>query len=393
MGWASRRSFLAQAGAGLALSGCLSAVARDHLAVFDAMWKTVDEWYFDPTMGGVDWKAVRRDWRPKAARAETPAALYLDVLIPVLDQFRTSHVEIRPPGPLALSNGRSFGIPRQKRGTPFFMISPEDEAGMGAVLTWDGSAYVLEDVVPRSPAHEAGLWPSQRVQIAGSRYLKAGRQLHLIDRQGASFLVTWSPKAAPPLVETQALAGGTTYLRFNVFDQPSVARAIEVLGVAGPLPVVLDLRQNTGGLIVEMARLTSALLPGGRSIGLFRSRKREHRPLTKPVSTGFIGSLAVLLGPRTASAAEITAAALQHHGRARLFGARTSGSVLASQIFDLPDGGKLTVPHADYLTPSGTRIEDRGVTPDVIAPRTAASMANGSDPALDAALGWLRRGQ
>jgi carboxyl-terminal processing protease len=109
--------------------------------------------------------------------------------------------------------------------------------------------------------------------------------------------------------------------------------------------------------------------------------------------TKFAGPLAVLIGPRTASAAEVTAAALQHHERARLFGTPSLGSVLAARIYDLPDGGKLTIPYADYLTPPGIRIEDRGVTPDVIAPRTADSMREGRDPAFDAALDWLRRGQ
>jgi carboxyl-terminal processing protease len=394
MGWGSRRTFLTQTGAGLALSGCLSAVARDHLAVFDAMWRTVDEWYFDPAMGGIDWKAVCREWRPKAARAETPAALYLEVLIPVLDQFQTSHVDLRPPdGNLTLPVGRMFPLPRQKRGAPIFMITPEDEAGMGAVLTGTGSAYIVDDVVHGGPAQMAGLWPGQLVQLGGWSLPKGRRQLRLFDGNGSRFTVAWTPKLALPRRAGRLLDHDTAYLRFDEFDQPSVTWAIDTLSASASRSAVLDLRRNGGGLIVEAGRLNSALLPESSSLGLFRSRKRDYRPATGPMPTRFAGPLAVLIGPRTASAAEVTAAALQHHERARLFGTPSLGSVLAARIYDLPDGGKLTIPYADYLTPSGIRIEDRGVTPDVFAPRTADSMREGRDPALDAALDWLRRGQ
>lgn len=393
MGWGSRRVFLTQAGAGLALSACLSGKARAHVAVFDAMWEAVDEWYFDPAMNGIDWPAVRREWRPKAAQAETPAALYLDVLVPLLDRFRTSHIEIRPPGVLALANGRSFRMPRQKRGASIVMLTGEDEAGMGAVLTWTGAAYLVEDVALAGPAHAAGLRPGQSVRLAGFSLPDDRREIQLIERGGARFTVKWTPKVAEPQTDWSTLAERGYRLRFDAFDQASIAWAIERLGAAAVQPVVLDLRTNTGGLIVEMWRLLSTILPGGSDIGRFQDRKRTYEPETAPLATWFTGPLAVLIGPKTSSAGEITTAVLQHHGRARLFGARTSGSVLASRIFDLPDGGKLTIPYADYLSPAGTRIEDQGVHPDVVAPRTILSMTKGRDPALDAAADWFRRRQ
>lgn len=375
------------------MSGCQSGVARAHVAVFDAMWKAFDEWYFDPTLNGIAWKAVRRNWRPRAAEAPTQAALYLDVLVPVLERFQTSHIEIRPPGVLELASGRSFTMPRQKRGSSFVMLTREDEAGMGAVFTWTGSAFVVEDVALGGPAHAAGLRPGQSVRLASFSLPGDRREIQLVERGGAKFTVKWTPKVAEPQTDWSVLDGRAPRLRFDVFDQPSVEWAIRRLGAAAFQPVVLDLRKNTGGLIVEMWRLLSAILPDGSEIGRFQDRKRTYRPETAPLATRFTGPLAVLIGPRTSSGGEITAAALQHHARARLFGARTSGSVLASRTFDLPDGGKLTIPFAEYLTPAGVRIEDEGVNPDVAAPRTVVSMTEGRDPALDAAGDWLRTRQ
>ncbi|RZI99738.1 MAG: hypothetical protein EON90_10155 [Brevundimonas sp.] len=393
MGWNSRRSFLIQAGLGLTLSGCLSGAERDRAAVFDTAWRAVDEWYFDPAMDGLDWDGFRRKWRPLALKAESPAELYLDVLVPMLDQFRTSHVEIRPPGALTLSNGRSFTPPRQKAGLPVF-LSRDDEAGMGTVLTFTGSAFLVEDVAVGGAADEAGLRPGQSVLIASLSLPKTGRTLLLVDASsGARFEITWSPRPALPATEWRELPGGTSYLRFNAFEPTAVAWALRTLEEAKDRPVMLDLRQNGGGLIVEMVRLCSGLLRPDATLGVFKGRKRDYRMGTNPAGRVFDGPLAVLMGPRTGSGAEVTAAVLQHHGRARLFGSQTAGAVLASQIFPLPDGGSLMVPYADYVAPSGARIEGRGVTPDVLAPRTPQSFANRSDPAIDAALSWLRTRQ
>jgi carboxyl-terminal processing protease len=390
---ATRRIFFAQAALGLTLAGCHSATQRSRLAIFDTMWRTVDEWFFDPAMEGVDWNAVRREWRPRAARAETPAVLYLEVLAPVLDQFRTSHLEIRPPGMLTLSNGRFFTPPRQRAGRPV-LLSPEDEAGMGAVLTFTGSAFLVEDVTVDAPAQEAGLRPGQSVRIASLSLPETGRTVQLVDSvSGTRFDVTWSPKAAPSPTEWRELPDGTGYLRFNAFDPPAVTWVIKTLQEAKDRPVVLDLRQNGGGLIAEMVRLASGLLPAATALGDFKGRKRDYRLRTAREGKVVDGPLAVLVGPRTGSCAEVTAAALRHYGRAQLFGSPTAGAVLASQIFDLPDGGTLMVPYLDYIDLSGERIEGRGVTPDVLAPRTARSFADRSDPAIDAAMSWLRSGQ
>ena len=92
-----------------------------------------------------------------------------------------------------------------------------------------------------------------------------------------------------------------------------------------------------------------------------------------------------------ASAAELTPAALQEAGRGLVVGEKTPGSVLIAQESDLPDGGRLTLSRADFVTVRGVRLEKRGVTPDIAAPRTLAQRRAGQDPALEAAIAALRR--
>lgn len=386
----TRRFVIALAAGGLLQTGCRPGPGRDNLAVFDAMWRTVDEWYFDPAMNGLDWAAISRDWRPRAAKADSQAALYLDVLVPLLDQFATSHIDIRPPGAITLSSGRSFRMPRQKPGSPNLLPSA-DEAGLGAKLTWVAPAFVVEDVELSSPAYDAGLRPGQNVRLSSLRHLDADRkELKLVELASNRVMtIRWTPKPPPPKTERRTLDDGTDCLRFNVFDQGSVDWVTTNIQQAPPSRIILDLRDNTGGVIAEVGRLLSILLPAGSDIGVFKTRQGVHQGKTLPSPVTFAGPLAVLIGPRTASGGEITAAALQHGRRARLFGARTAGAVLGSRTFSLPDQGKLTVPFSDYLSPAGLRIEGNGLSPDGAITRSPQSALKGVDPALLTASQWL----
>lgn len=296
---------MALAAGGLMQTGCLSGPGRDHLAVFDAMWRTMDEWYFDPAMNGLDWAKIRRDWRPRAAKAETEAELYLDVLVPVLDQFGSSHVDVRPPGAITLANGRSFRMPRQKPGSPN-LLRDADEAGLGAKLTWIKPTFVVEDVERASPAYDAGLRPGQNVRLSSLRHLDAGsKELKLIETPSNRVMtIRWIAKPPPPKTERRTLDDGTDYLRFNVFDQGSIDWVTTKIQQAPPSRLILDLRDNTGGVIAEVGRLLSILLPVGSDIGAFKTRQGVHRGKTLPSPVSFAGPLAVLIGPRTASGGE-----------------------------------------------------------------------------------------
>jgi carboxyl-terminal processing protease len=71
-------------------------------------------------------------------------------------------------------------------------------------------------------------------------------------------------------------------------------------------------------------------------------------------------------------------------------GEQTVGSVLIAQDTNLPDGGRLTLSRSDYVTAGGVRLEKRGVTPDILAPRTVAERRAGEDPTLEAAIAALQ---
>ena len=103
----------------------------------------------------------------------------------------------------------------------------------------------------------------------------------------------------------------------------------------------------------------------------------------------YAGPVAVLVDEMSASTSEFFAAGLQELGRARVFGARTSGQALPAQLTQLPNGDVLYHAVADFTTPRGARIEKDGVVPDEATPLARPALLAGRDAGMEAALAWI----
>jgi len=156
--------------------------------------------------------------------------------------------------------------------------------------------------------------------------------------------------------------------------------------------LVLDLRSNGGGAVTNMRHLLNLLLPDGAQIGTSVSRGMASRYATEakgdpkdPVAIArwaaapmkalkraippFPGKIAVLINRGSASASEITAAALRENLKAPLIGTKSAGAVLVSIFAPLPEGFQLQFPTSDYITAQGMRLEGHPLIPDVeVAP-------------------------
>ncbi len=166
-------------------------------------------------------------------------------------------------------------------------------------------------------------------------------------------------------------------VRFNIFTPEVAAQFARALKdeLKGARALVIDLRDNGGGETQSMADLASTLLPAGLSLGRFTDRTGAVwlEPYTRAalLSTAdsferFGRPVVLLTGARTASAAEVFAAALRETNRASVIGEATCGCVLGiRRRHRLPDGGVLDVSEMDYHTAAGTRLEGAGLRPDV----------------------------
>jgi len=142
-------------------------------------------------------------------------------------------------------------------------------------------------------------------------------------------------------------------------------RALEEINHDGLNGIVLDLRNNPGGLLDETIGATSQFLKGGNVL-LVKDSRGNVKPI--PVKAGGIAAnvpLAVLINSGTASAAEIMAGAIRDAHRAKLIGVVTIGTGTVLSEFALSDGSVLLLAIEEWLTPSGQIIWHKGIAPDI----------------------------
>ncbi len=197
-------------------------------------------------------------------------------------------------------------------------------------------------------------------------------------------------------VTSRLLAPGLGYIRIRLFNYGTpgqFAAQLARLRGEGMRELVLDLRNNPGGLLSSVVGVARWVLPAGVVTYLQpRNGPRHAYRLTRthPLTIPFV----VLVNGHTASAAELLAAAIQDDRLAPLVGERTYGKGVVQQIFPLANGGALRLTVARYLSPDGRDINGVGVTPNETVPaqRTGDQLGNlATDPQLAAALRLLHR--
>jgi carboxyl-terminal processing protease len=263
--------------------------------------------------------------------------------------------------------------------------------GVGLEVTRSGHDLVVVAPIDGTPAARAGLKPGDViVSIDGvdARTLglqdavqrlrgKPGSKVVLsILRQGFSeprdlTLVRRHIEVDPV---TGRLVDGFGVVKIKSFQDRTdhylrnTLRALRARRKAPLKGVVLDLRNNPGGLLDQAVAVADTFLPDG-IIVTTRGRtaaaevQRAHRAGTEPLYP-----MVVLVNGGTASASEIVAGALQDHQRAVIMGTRTFGKGSVQTVIDLADGSGLKLTIARYYTPSGRSIQELGITPDIVVP-------------------------
>jgi carboxyl-terminal processing protease len=186
-----------------------------------------------------------------------------------------------------------------------------------------------------------------------------------------------------------ARAGLIAIQSFTARTPEEVKRAITELRRDGVAGLVLDLRDNGGGLLNASIEVASQFIADGV---VLLERRREQTEISFRASGGGLATslpLVVLVNANSASASEIVAGALQDNGRARLVGAKTYGKGSAQYIYDLSDGSSVHVTFAKWYTPKGRSIDGVGLTPDVEVTRAEDEAKRGQDSQLAAALAIL----
>lgn len=288
--------------------------------------------------------------------------------------------------------------------------------GIGANISRpeDGGDVVL-DPIPGYPAEQAGILPGDiLVAVDGVEItveMTVAEIAELIKGEtGATVVLTvihegtadpvdvpivrgdiLLPSVSYRLLDQDPTIGYIQLSRFSGESNNEVAQALEELLAEGATSLILDLRQNGGGLRDAAVDVADHFLDEGPVLYMESQTEGERVFNATNDTLAADQPLVVLVDGGTASASEIVAGALRDRERATLIGnSKTFGKGSVQLVFDLSDGSSVHVTSARWYTPDHHLIDQQGLEPDILVEVTQADIDNGRDAVLERAITHLR---
>lgn len=254
--------------------------------------------------------------------------------------------------------------------------------GIGVSILQHRDGVYVQSIIPNTPADKAGLHYGDRfVEIDGKdskQYSSAevsknvrgekGTSVNLkVERAGIDkpieFNIVRGGVPLPSIRNYFMLSNGVGYVGFTGgFQETSAAeldQAISDLQKEGMKSLVLDLRNNPGGLLDQAREIVSRFIPGNQTVVSVKGRSRYAQSQELKTVSGKTQEfpLVVMINGGSASASEILAGAIQDYGRGIVVGSDSFGKGLVQRVFPLPFGTGLTLTTARYYTPYGRSLQ------------------------------------
>lgn len=266
--------------------------------------------------------------------------------------------------------------------------------GVGVEVDFGDEYVTVIAPIEGSPAERAGVRSGDRILAIDNISVRARPSIELVRQMrgepGSHVLLTIRRAGSEKLLyltltrqvitvaslSSKLLKGGVGYLRIKTFQTGTHAEFLDHYAKlrrengADLTGIVLDMRNNPGGLVNEASAIADDFLSSGVIYTTRRRGKIVDEVRADGGGAARRGPLAVLVNEFSASAAELVAASIQDNHRATLVGAKTFGKGSVQTIIDLPDGAGLRLTTLRYYTPSGRAIQEQGVTPDVLVAGT-----------------------
>ncbi len=375
--------------------------------VFQKLWKIVNDTYIYPSFNGVDWKGKKGEIEARIAAGMDDGEFY-----------RTMHGLIA-----SLNDQHSVYLPPNVASEIFEQfLSQGDYEGIGLITTVNRERrylYVVQ-VVPGSSAEKAGIRQHDRIlQIGGYPTVDrdgfsqgflmlgpAGSEVPITVQtptgETRSFNILRDRLPTTELVDQRLLPNAAgkkigymlipTFFSQTIDQQARRSLTTLMASAGGKLDgLVIDVRTNGGGSVTTLGNILGLFTKG--SLGKFTSRKGAAGGITaKGINIGNSQTVPIvtLVGPDTASAAEIFAGALQFKKRGRLAGQTSAGNIEGLRTYILEDGSLLFIAEVQFRLPNGFNWEGRGLAVDANGAGAWDDITVDNDPAIQAAIGMLQ---
>ncbi|MEO1402328.1 MAG: S41 family peptidase [Cyanobacteria bacterium J06635_1] len=375
--------------------------------LFDAVWETVNDNFYDPDFNGVDWAAMGKQYRPQVAQAPSQAEK-ATLINEMLDQLQTSHTHLYTSNEPAYYQLLGIFYPRlpdlQTQLQERFPDGKIEYAGIGIVTAEIKENTFVKAIFDGSPAATAGLQVGDQILSVDDHPFEPIKSfLEKVD-QPVTLLVQKSPNpgSQQEITVTPKLFDGITmfvdamaesvdvvkkkgkqigYIHAWSYASEDYQKQLEDELIYGRLKdadaLVLDLRDGWGGAPLTALHPYTARGPSLTSIHRDGTASTYAGQWSKPVI--------MVVNGGSRSAKEILAYGFQQYEIGPVLGSPTPGAVVGGRAFPMPDDNLLYVAVADVYVDDQVRLEGVGVTPDVLVP-FPLEHAQGVDPQKERAI-------
>ena len=398
---------------------CAQNQTADNLKSFDMVWKTVNESHFDPTFGGIDWKAMRDRYHPQIV-SSSGIEDFNRITNNMLFELRLSHLLVATEKMLKT-----------------YMPTLFSEGTVGIDVRWMQNKVVITKINPGCPAQKAGLKTGYEIKEIDGRDVNEIIQIaevlppyNVRNRRGgiSNFIIghlNGPPNtlvsiryvdensllkeaailrqsrgtgkiisdAMPPVFiefEAKRLERNIGYIWFNHFADPvdkDFVQALEIM--RDTCGLIFDLRSNPGGNFRVVDTIIEQLITAKTPLYRFRFREKTVERSLNPSKHPYEKPVVVLIDVTSMSSSEHFAACLKAIGRAAIVGERSPGYLLGSKWIKLPNG--LSFMHS-FLQPipfDGQIVEGHGIKPDLEIGLNRNDLLKGRDNQLEAAIEYI----
>ena len=396
-------------------SSSQGALLTVRVEIFEEVWSIIDEKYYDANFNGVDWKEVKKHYRPLIEKAKSEDEFYA-LLDRMAGELNDSHTRVFSPKRRVdreKKRSSSVGIEIGKIENKFVVtrILPNSLAEITGL-----KAGMIVNTVQGKPVAtsfaealtEVGASSSERsaTMRAFSKMFSGdpaeNLRLELEGTDGKTIYVELPRRSFSNESDFEAklLSSGIAYLKFGEFEKETPDKVLEFLKkYGGSKGMILDLRGNGGGDGEAGLSIAGYFLEN--KIAVARLITRTGKPpipeipmlLEAGTSGGQIYSkpIVILVDQGTASTSELITNALQENKRAYIIGAQTCGCVLGFLGYrKIKGGGDMSLSEFGFVTAKGKTLEGNGVTPDKIVLLTLENLRNDRDAALLEAEKYLK---
>lgn len=237
--------------------------------------------------------------------------------------------------------------------------------------------------IPESPAEKAGIKSGDIIKsVDGTEYRyedfskiadnikgEEGTKVTIVierDKKEKTFEITRARVNTNPIT-IKLLENNIGYVNFPSFDTDSAKNfkeKIQELEKQGAKSLIIDLRNNGGGIVDECTEIADYFLEKGKIIMSTKDNKGEEKKDKTKKDAIFTMPVIILVNENTASSSEILSGALQENDRAKVVGTKTYGKGVIQTLMTLSNGSGLKITTAEYHTPKGTAINGFGIQPD-----------------------------